>query len=96
MTPIAPLAHPSFDLFLLGYITASSFVALLFFLRFWKSTSDPLFVAFAVFFATQAVTHTVVVGASHPNEASAWLYVLRLLSIIGILAAILWKNRRRT
>ncbi len=94
MTPISSLTHPALDLFLLGFIVAASLVAMSFFLRFWKSTSDPLFLSFAAFFAIQSITHTVVLGFTHPNEGSPWLFVLRLLSILGILTAILWKNRR--
>lgn len=94
MTPLDPLTHPILDLFLLGFIAAMSLVAMLFFLRFWKSSSDPLFLSFAAFFAIQCVTHVVVLGFTHPNEGSFWLFMFRLLSILGILIAILWKNRR--
>lgn len=96
MTPLSPLAHPVLDLFLLGFIVAASLVAMAFFLRFWKSTSDPLFLSFAAFFAIQSVTHSAVLGLTHPNEGSVWLFLLRLLSILGILTAILWKNRRHS
>ena len=96
MTPLSPLAHPVLDLFLLGFIVATSLVAMAFFLRFWKSTRDPLFLSFAAFFAVQGVTHTAVLELNHPNEGAPWLFVLRLLSILGILAAVVWKNRRRS
>ncbi len=96
MTPLSPLNHPALDLFLLGFVVATSLAAMLFFLRFWKSTSDPLFISFAAFFAIQAITHSVVVEFQHPNEGSFFLYVLRLLSILGILTAILWKNRKHS
>jgi hypothetical protein len=94
MTPLSPLTHPILDLFLLGFIAAMSLVAMLSFLRFWKSTGDPLFLSFAAFFAVQSVTHVVMLGLTHPNEGSFWLFMFRLLSILGILIAILWKNRR--
>ncbi len=96
MTPFGPLNHPALDIFLLGFIVATSLVAMLFFLRFWKSTNDPLFISFAAFFAVQAITHAVVVEFQHPNEGSFSLYLLRLLSILGILTAILWKNREHS
>jgi len=35
-----------------------------------------------------------MLGLTHPNEGSFWLFMFRLLSILGILIAILWKNRR--
>ncbi|HEX4758758.1 MAG TPA: DUF5985 family protein [Terracidiphilus sp.] len=92
MTPISQLAHPTADVFLLGFIVAAAFAVLLFFLRFWKSTRDPLFMAFAVFFGAECVNHTVVLTFSHPNEGSFLFFLIRLLSTLGILAAILWKN----
>ncbi len=96
MTPLSPISHPTLDTFLLGFIVATSLVAMLFFLRFWKSTRDSLFLSFAAFFAVQSITSTVVLGYAHPNEGSPGLFVLRLLSILGILIAILWKNRRHS
>jgi uncharacterized membrane protein HdeD (DUF308 family) len=96
MTPLSPISHPALDTFLTGFIVATSLVAMLFFLRFWKSTSDPLFISFAAFFAVQSITHSVVVEFEHPNEGSFALYLLRLLSILGILVAIVWKNRKHS
>jgi uncharacterized membrane protein HdeD (DUF308 family) len=96
MTPLSPLEHPVLDLFLIGFIVATSLVAMAFFLRFWKSTSDPLFLSFAAFFAVQSITHIAVLELSHPNEGSPWIFVLRLLSILSILTAIFWKNRRHS
>lgn len=92
MTELAPIEYPVFDMFLLGTVAALSAVAFVFFLRFWRSTRDPLFVAFAVFFAIQAVIHIAVLGLDHPNEGNFWLYLLRLLAVVGIFAAIVWKN----
>jgi hypothetical protein len=90
--PIAPLAYPTLDLYLLGFITASSLVAALFFFRFFRASRDPLFIAFTVFFFVQAFHESWVAGISQPNEGSAWLYVIRLIAVLGVLAAILWKN----
>lgn len=92
MTQLAPLDFPLLDIFLLGVIVALSAVAMVFFLRFWKSTRDPLFIAFASFFAVQAFIHAAALGLNHPNEGTFGLYLLRLLAVLGILAAILWKN----
>lgn len=92
MTPLSPLVHPQFDIFLLGFIAATSLAAMVYFLRFWKTTRDSLFLAFAIFFAVQCVGHVTVLGLEHPNEGTFWRFLLRLLSVLGILAAILWKN----
>lgn len=92
MIALSTLAHPLTDIFLLGFVVATALVALMFFLRFWKSTHDPLFLAFALFFAVQCFGHIAVLQLDHPNEGSFWLFLLRLLSVLGLLGAILWKN----
>jgi Family of unknown function (DUF5985) len=92
---LAPLAHLSTDLFLIGFISACSLVAGLFFLRFWRSTRDLLFLGFAAFFLIQGTSNVVVLALAHPNLANPWLSLLRLISTLAILAAILWKNTAR-
>ena len=87
-----PILHPLADVFLLGVATASYLLAGLFFLRFWWSTRDFLFLAFAVFFGIQGGSSTFIVSLSHPNEGSLWIGLVRLLSILAVLGAILWKN----
>ncbi|HEX3891141.1 MAG TPA: DUF5985 family protein [Terracidiphilus sp.] len=89
---IAPIAHPTADAFLLGFASACSFIAALFFLKFWRSTRDTLFLAFVLFFVIQAVSNAALLGAQHPNEGVAWNTVIRFLAVIGLLVAILRKN----
>jgi uncharacterized membrane protein HdeD (DUF308 family) len=89
---MSPITHPLVDTFLLGFIAASSLAAALFFLRFWKNTRDALFLAFALFFCAQACGHVIVLTLSHPNEGTGWLFLFRLLSVLVVLSAILWKN----
>ncbi len=36
---LSPLDHPVLDVFLLGFITACSLIAAMFFLRFWRSSA---------------------------------------------------------
>jgi hypothetical protein len=92
---IAPITHLRLDLFLLGYIAAASAVVALYFLRFWKETRDLLFMAFAVFFAVQGGTRAFTVSAANPNQVINWIYILRLLAVLALVAAILRKNARR-
>lgn len=47
---MSQMSHPTADVFLLGIIGASSLVASLFFLRFWREAKDTLFLAFVAFF----------------------------------------------
>jgi hypothetical protein len=90
---MSPIEHPLFDYFLLGFVAACSLIAGLFFLRFWKSSRDPLFIAFAAFFVIQGGSNIAVVSVlPQPNEGNVWIFLLRLLSILGLLGAILWKN----
>jgi hypothetical protein len=78
--------------FLLGSIATASFSAALFFLKFWRKTRDLLFLAFAVAFFLEGANRSALLLANQPNEASVWYYVVRSLSYLLILAAILWKN----
>lgn len=92
VSPIAPLNYPTLDLYLLGFITAASLAGALFFLRFFRASRDPLFVAFAIFFLVQAFHEAWVARLPEPSEGSPWLFAARLISVLGVLAAILWKN----
>lgn len=86
------IVHPLADVFLMGFIAACSAVGALFFVRFWRDTRDLLFLAFAAFFLIQGCSYLFALGLSHPNEGSLWLRVLRLMSILAVLGAILKKN----
>jgi uncharacterized membrane protein HdeD (DUF308 family) len=92
---IAPITHLSVDLFLLGFVAGCSLVAALFFLRFWRDTRDLLFLGFAAFFLIQGCINAVVLAQPHPNAASAWIFIPRLISTLAVLAGILWKNTAR-
>lgn len=89
---MTPIAHPVTDTFLLGFIAGAAFAACLFFLRFWKDTRDSLFFAFAAFFALLSVSEALLLNFPSPNEGSPWLFLVRLLSVLIVLAAILKKN----
>lgn len=80
--------------FLLGIIVAASLTAGLFFLRFWRRTRDPLFLAFALAFTIEGINRIGFLFVTRPNEGSPAIYVVRLLAFLLILAAILHKNRR--
>jgi hypothetical protein len=87
-----PIAFPNLDFFLLGFIAACSLVAGLFFLRFYRSTRDPLFLAFLIFFVVQGCTNALSLELPHPNIGTPMIFLTRLLSVLVVLAAILWKN----
>jgi hypothetical protein len=80
--------------FLLGIIVTASAIAALFFAKFWRSTRDPLFLAFALAFAAESFNRIRFLFLERPNEGSPAIYVVRLLAFLLIVAAILWKNRK--
>jgi len=84
--------NAALDGFLLGVIAATSFTAGIFFLRFWRDTRDSLFLAFGIAFLVEGGNRVGLLFATHSNEASPWVYVIRLLAFLLILAAILKKN----
>jgi uncharacterized membrane protein len=80
--------------FLLGYIFATSLLAGLFFLRFWRDTRDGLFLAFAAAFTIEAFNRLTFLLVAHPSEASPLVYVVRMLAFLIIVVAIVAKNRK--
>ena len=81
--------------FLAGGAAMGFLVCGLFFLRFYRSTRDPLFLAFLIFFVVQGSTNTATLEMSQPNVGTPMIFVIRLLSVLVVLAAILWKNVAR-
>ena len=79
--------------FLSGMAAALALVAGLFFLRFWRKTRDRFFAFFAASFWLMAVHRMVGLYLRDSNEHLLTAYVIRLLSFILILVAIVDKNR---
>jgi hypothetical protein len=78
----------------IGIIATLSLVAAMFFLRFWRKTGDFLFIAFAIMFAAEALTQTIIALKGIPETGYSWVYLERLFEYLFILAAILMKNRK--
>jgi uncharacterized membrane protein HdeD (DUF308 family) len=64
--------------FLLGVIATTSLIAGMFFLKFWRRTHDVLFLAFGAAFLIEGFNRVALLFVAHPNEASPWLYLVRL------------------
>jgi hypothetical protein len=77
---------------LLGAIAMASLVAALFFLRFWRDTKDRLFLFFSISFFVEGLNRFALAMVSDPNEDQPFFYVVRFLSFLLIIAAILDKN----
>ena len=81
-------------LFFHGATSMGCIVAALYFLRFWKNTSDRLFVLFAIAFAVLAVNRAAL-ALSHPSaEQTPYFYLARLAAFVLIASAVVDKNRR--
>jgi hypothetical protein len=80
------------NLLLIGAIAAMNFVASLFFLRFFKTTRDRFFLFFAVAFSLEGLCRILLGLHGSSGEYEPLFYLLRLLSYLLILYAILDKN----
>lgn len=89
------------SVFLSGMTVAMFLIASVFFLKFWKSSSNRFFGLFAFAFGMFALEPALLLGfglvADPPTnqaiEASGWLLLPRLAGFMGILIAIADRNR---
>jgi hypothetical protein len=79
---------------LMGAIAAASFVAGLFFFRFWRGTRDRFFLFFALSFWIEAANR-VALAITLGSELEPFFYLVRVFAFGLIVLAILQKNRRR-
>ena len=78
---------------MLGAIAMATLTIGLFFLRFWKKTRDRFFLFFAVAFGLEGFNRILLGLNYNSNENDPIYYIVRLLSFILILIAIVDKNR---
>jgi len=81
-----------------GALTMGYGVAAVFFLRFWASSRDRLFLAFAGAFALMAAAQVFTLMGRSAQEGDGLVYLPRLVAFVLIIVAILVKNlpSRRT
>ena len=77
-----------------GGLMAGYLVVALFFLRFWATTRDRLFLLFAAAFSTLAVQRLALSLTAETLEDQTLFYLLRLAAFVVIVFAIVDKNRR--
>jgi len=77
-----------------GALVASCWIAGLFFFRFYRSTSDRLFLFFASSFWVFSLNWLTLALLPVPQEARHLVFLLRLIAFALILAGIWDKNRR--
>jgi uncharacterized membrane protein HdeD (DUF308 family) len=85
MSNIAPVLN--------GAVAMASFVAMLFFLRFWRQTQDSFFLFFAFAFGVDAVMRLVLGLARVSEETEPLIYLARAAGFAAIIIAIIRKNR---
>jgi hypothetical protein len=78
--------------FLVGALTLAYVIASVYFVHFWRRTSDRLFLAFAAAFALLALNQVTVFALGANDERGNYAYVLRVLGFVLILLAIIDKN----
>jgi hypothetical protein len=88
-------ADPRFEAFGAGAITLGMLFVGLFFLKFWRRTSDSLFLAFAAAFGLLAVNAAAPVLLNIPSEDRAGVFLLRLAAFLLIIWAVMRKNISR-
>ena len=65
----------------------------LLFLRFWRDSRDPLFAFFGGAFWLISLSWTLLALTNPTDEARPYIYALRLVAFILIIAAMVVKNR---
>ena len=80
-------------LFVAGLLVMGYSVASLFFLRFWRTTRDRLFLFFAGAFALLAFQRAGLAASIEDPTQPTWYYFVRLLAFLLFLVAIIDKNR---
>ncbi len=78
--------------FLAGAVTLAYLIAAAYFVRFWRRTTDRLFLAFAIAFVLFALYQTILFMIGAADERGNYAYVLRVLGFAVILWAIIDKN----
>jgi hypothetical protein len=78
--------------FLSGALMVTYLVATAYFIRFWRKTSDRLFLCFAIAFVLLALNQVTLSALGSEDEIRGYSYVLRVSGFVLILFGILGKN----
>jgi hypothetical protein len=79
--------------FLSGAFMMGLAIAGLFFLQFWKTTRDKIFLFFSIGFWLMAIERIPLVFFHPAKEHESYVYLIRLLAFLLIIYAIVVKNR---
>ncbi|EYF03357.1 DUF5985 family protein [Chondromyces apiculatus] len=81
--------------YIAGASTLGYAVVAMFFLRFWRQTSDRLFAIFSASFWLLCIGRITVHAVRVADDHLHYLYLFRLLAYVLILYAIIDKNRAK-
>lgn len=79
---------------LVGAVAMASVVAGVFFLRFWRDTSDVFFLLFGIAFILDAIAR-IALASGVTDDVETVCLIARLVTYSLILVAIVLKNRPR-
>jgi len=77
-----------------GALTMSAWVAGLFFLRFWRTSRDRVFLFLGIAFWILALNWLGLALIHRVEETRHYIFVLRLLAFVLIIVGVLDKNHR--
>lgn len=80
--------------FIYGAVMMGSFIAGIFFLKFWKLTKDRFFAMFASAFWLFSIERWTLVFFEPIDETRTWIFIIRLFAFLLILIAVIDKNRK--
>ena len=75
-----------------GAMSVAAFAIAVFFLRYWRDTSDRLFGVFAAAFALFGASRIALQLLDSESEARTWVYALRAAAFLAIVVAVIDKN----
>ena len=78
--------------FLLGVIATAALASGVFFLKFWRKTHDTFFLALAVSFMIEGLNRVAMLFVTKPNEGILVMNLVRFVTFLLILMAIVKKN----
>ena len=84
---------PQAIVLLQGMCAATAMAIAIFFLRFWEEGRDRLFLYFAVAFCLMSASWALLGVVAPEAESRPYVYGLRLLAFLLVIAAIVDKNR---
>jgi len=82
-------------IFLQGIGSTAAWINGLFFLRFWRESRDALFAFFGAAFGLLGLSWALLALVAPTQETRPYIYGLRLVAFLLIIAGIATKNRRR-